>query len=644
MHEFIIELDSLSYYYPRAERPALRNVTLTVRRGEFLGVIGPSGAGKSTLCLALSGLIPQSLGGRFFGSVRIAGLDTVTTPLTQLARLVGLVFEDPELQLLATTVEGEVVFALENLALPLPEMRARVHEALAQVGLSGLERRAPQSLSGGQKQRLAIAVALALRPPVLVLDEPTAQLDPQGAEEVFAALRALHQRGLTIVVASHAAEALAASAQRLALLDEGALVALGTPTELYGYPERVQRHRVRAPQVAQVYAACGWRPAPVCWTEVLARPDRAGHAYASEAAPGIAAVTASMPEQADRAGHASASEAAPGIAAVTASTPEQADRAGHASAPEVAPGIAAVTASMPEQAEALARPGFAWRAPAPQAEPLPAAGPFPPPLLTLDDVSFVYPNGTIALQGVSLQVRRGEFVALLGANGAGKTTLVRLVMGLLRPTQGCVRWEGQATAAWSVSEMARRIGYVAQQPERQLFGLSVEEEIAFALRYRGLAPAEVTARVEEALRRFDLWSVRDRLPLALPRGERARVALAAMLALRPQMLVLDEPTVGQDEAGARAILEVVRSLHAAGMTVVLVTHHVHLLPGYAQRAVVLQQGRVVLDAPLRAVLHAETELRACGLQPPQVVLMARAWGLDALTPEELAALVCGGGA
>ena len=251
----LARLDRVSYQYPRATAPALRNVTLELHAGEFVGLIGPTGAGKTTLCLTLNGIVPQAHGGRFFGRVTVAGLDTVEQPVSELARHVGLVFEDPETQLVTPSVENEVAFALENLGFPRAEIRARLSWALQVTGLTGLEQRPPHTLSGGQKQRLAIAAALALRPALLVLDEPTSQLDPAGAQEVFATIRALNRElGVTVLLVSHAAEELAEHADRIALLAHGELVAVGTPAEIYGDVARLEACALRPPQVTRLAA------------------------------------------------------------------------------------------------------------------------------------------------------------------------------------------------------------------------------------------------------------------------------------------------------------------------------------------------------------------------------------------------------
>ena len=250
----IVVLDKVSYLYPRSDKPALANISLQINRGEFLGLIGPTGAGKTTLCLTLNGIVPQFYGGRFFGRVMLAGLDSLEHPISHLARHVGMVFEDPETQITAVSVENEIAFALENLCMPREEMVKRIPWALEAVRLEGLEKKHPHALSGGQKQRLAIAAALALKPDLLVLDEPTSQLDPAGSQEVFATLRELNRAmGLTVVMASHAAEEMAEHADRIALLNHGELVETGTPDEVYGDVERLLDSGVRAPQVAETF-------------------------------------------------------------------------------------------------------------------------------------------------------------------------------------------------------------------------------------------------------------------------------------------------------------------------------------------------------------------------------------------------------
>lgn len=564
-------LDLVSYFYPSSREPALRDLTLDVRRGEFLGVIGPTGAGKTTFCQLFNGVVPQFHGGRFFGSVRVDGLDTIDHPIRELARRVGMVFQDPETQLLATSVENEIAFALENLAVPRDEMLRRIPEVLDAVRLAGLAHKRPEELSGGQKQRLAIAAALAARPELIVLDEPTSQLDPAGEEEVFAVLRRLNrERGVTVIVASHATEHLATQADRVALLAAGELVVLDTPAAVFGDPELLWKHHVRPPQVSETFH----------------RIHQGG-----------AALRATLP------------------------------------------------ATLEEGLTALETlPPVVDRDPLFEPDPRPTDTSAASPILSARELHHRYPDGTEALRGVSLDLRRGEYAVLLGQNGAGKSTLVRHFLNLLRPQRGEIRLDGVDTARLSVSELASRIGYVAQNPDHQIFNDTVEGEVSFALRHLGYARGEVSARAAESLSALDLLDVRARHPLSLPKGERARVVIAAVLAMQPEVLILDEPTIGQDFRGARRILDLTRSLHARGKTVLVITHHLHLMPGYAQRAVLMGRGVVLHDAPLRETYHQLDLLRQTHLTPPQAVLLAQALGrkvgraLPLLTPAEVAAL------
>ena len=537
-------IQGLGYTYPGGSVPALDGIDLTVDRGEILGIIGATGAGKSTLCLALNGIVPQFFGGTFFGSVRLAGDDTVDTPTSRLAATVGMVFEDPETQITATTVEAEVAFALENLKVPTGEMAARVRAALDATGLSGLELKHPAALSGGQKQRLAIAAALALTPALIVLDEPTSQLDPHGTSEVFMLLRQLaRERGVAVIVASHASEELAEVAQRIVLLADGRIVRDGTPAEVLGDVELLKRHHVRPPDIAQAYVA-----------------------VASEAMPG---------------------ERVP-------VTLQQADEAFRPLRSQLFCHVRAV------------------RQEAPLAVPV---------ALEAEGLSHVYPDGTQALRHVDLRIGRGEFVAIGGRNGCGKSTLVRHFLHLLSASLGTVRVLEADVSALKVSELAGRIGYVAQNAHLQLFCDSVAEEVTFALRMTGRPAVQVQSALTMALTAMKLEDLADRHPMSLSRGDRLRVAIAVVLALGPEILIFDEPTTGQDWQGAMAILEICRELNQAGRTIVLVTHHLYLLPGYAKRMIVMKDGRIALDGPLADVFYAR-ELRAASLAPPQTVSFA----------------------
>ena len=254
MTESAVVLDQVSYIYPGSKRAALRNVSFVAEKGEILGIIGPTGAGKSTLCLAMNGIVPQFMGGRFFGSLKVGGLDTIEHPISTLSKQVGMVFEDPEIQLVTTSVENEIAFVLENLSLPKEEILKKIPEVLSITRLDGLEKKHPHELSGGQKQRLAIAAALAVQPELLVLDEPTSQLDFIGSQDVFSTLRELNRgTGTTILIAGQAAEEMAEFCDRILLLVDGEIAAIGSPEDIYTQIGLLQAHDLRPPQVTSVY-------------------------------------------------------------------------------------------------------------------------------------------------------------------------------------------------------------------------------------------------------------------------------------------------------------------------------------------------------------------------------------------------------
>jgi energy-coupling factor transport system ATP-binding protein len=543
----LVRFDGVSYRYPSADIRALDGINAEIRRGEIVGVIGATGAGKTTLCLAMNGIVPQFFGGEFFGHVTVAGLDAVDVPTSRLARHVGMVFEDPETQITATTVIEEAAFALENLSVPSREMQVRVAGALHAVGLGGLEHKHPANLSGGQKQRLSIASALALSPDLIVLDEPTSQLDPVATAEVFALLRRLNgEKGVTIVVASHASEELAEIAHRIIVLDGGKMVGDGPPEDVFARIDDLRACHIRPPDIAS-----SWK--------VL------------EAAGGASGASR-IPVTLDAARRRMSELTLPVLRPLQdAGTPGAGDR---------------------------------------------------DPVLTAEALTHIYPDGTEALRGIDLKICGGEFVALAGRNGSGKSTLVRHFIGLLSPTSGKVALEADDVAGMSVSDLARRIGYVSQNAHQQIFCDSVAKEIGFAPAMLGHPTDEVARQVRKTLDAMDLSWAADRHPISLSRGDRLRVVIAAVLALEPKILIFDEPTTGQDWSGARAILDMLSALNHAGATVVLITHHLYLLPGRVERLVMLDAGRVAFDGPLRDAFYDRTSMKAAGLEAPQTVRFA----------------------
>lgn len=558
MSDIIACLENVSYQYPRSTEPVLSEINLTIQKGTFFGLIGPTGAGKTTFCCALNGIVPQFYGGRFFGKIEIAGLDTLEHPINVLAKHVGQVFEDPETQLIATSVENEIAFALENLKVPREEIMRRIPRVLEMVRLEGTEKKHPAELSGGQKQRLAIAAALAAQPDLLILDEPTSQLDPVGSNEVFATVSELNKElGMTILMCSHASEEMAEFASQIGLLSNGVLTAVGTPEEIYSDIPLLIENDLRVPQVASTFYSIKQKEIPVKSIPVRLEEGKQ--------------TLSALVEQNN----------------IQLKTPDLKD----------------------ERINLLGQP-----------------------LIEIKDLEHTYPDGTKALHGVSLDIHTGEYLLIIGQNGAGKSTLVKHFLNLLKPTGGIVKINGTDSKKLTVSALAANIGYIAQNPDNQIFNMTVWEEVSFALKNLKFSKSEIEKRTEESLKSMGLYEYKDRHPLSLPKGDRARVVIAAILAMEPDTIIFDEPTTGQDFRGAHYILDISRKLHEMGKTVVVITHHLYLMPDFAERVIVMGKGTILLDAPIRQAYFDTEKLSSTYLTPPQAVLLSIK--LSALTGEE----------
>jgi energy-coupling factor transporter ATP-binding protein EcfA2 len=550
-----IKIDNLKYTYRLSDKPALAGVDLAIKPAEFVVILGPSGAGKSTLCYTFNGLVPKFLRGELTGSVTLFGRSSSDQKVNALSEQVGLVFQDFESQLFSTNVELEVAFAPENFGVERAEIARRVRECLATVGLTGLERREPATLSGGQKQRLAIASVLSLQPSMIVMDEPTTDLDPLGKEGVFAVSRRLRAQGLTMVIAEHETEE-AAVADRVVVLSEGRVVADGTPAEVLIRTRWLEELGVQPLGAAQLTAHLGLPPA---LSVEAATESLAGAGYRVD--PGALASL----ERAD-------------AQRTTAATPE--------------------------------------------------------PVIEVRALQHRYPNGLVALHGADLVINRGEFVAMVGQNGSGKTTLIKHFNGLLMPSAGQVLVNGQPSAGQTVLELGRTVGYVFQNPDHQIFAETVFDEVAFGPRNHGAPPDAVKLHVTEALAAVGLEGREAEDPFSLTKGERQRVAVASILATRPQVIILDEPTTGLDYKEQRNMMDLVRRLNEAGHTVVCVTHTMWVVAEYAHRTVVVKDGRIWMDGPTRQVMAREAELVQASLKPPQLVRISNRLGGTLLTLAE----------
>lgn len=471
----MIELNDVRYTYPHTAQPALNGVSLSLEKGRCILVTGPSGAGKTSLCLAASGILHHEYGGKKEGTVSIDKKNVAEyRSLSDLARNVGVVFDDPEAQMIFTTVEEEILSALEHRGLPASVIEERLAGIIRTAYLDELKDRSPHNLSGGQKQRVALAATLALGNEILILDEPTSELDEHATKRIAGILSDLKAQGKTLLLVEHKYEHFRTMVDTLVVMENGAFTAYGDPGEV------LKDARIRG---------------------------------------------------------------------------------------MILPDFSTVGKVVP-------------------------AGGGAETVIDVRNLSHSY--GTVeALHEISLTIRTGEFIAIVGENGSGKTTLVKHFNRLLSPTSGDVLVNGKNTKDCTITELARHVGLVFQNPDHMFFADSVRDEIAFGLKNLGISTEESV--INAALTEAGLLGSADLYPRWLSRGERQRLAIACVVAMQPGVIVLDEPTTGLDGYEARFVIDVLKKLQDKGHTIIIITHNRDIAEHCADRIIAMENGRIISD-------------------------------------------------
>ena len=539
----LIEVKDLKYRYPGTTELALNGVSFTVEKGEFIGIAGENGAGKSSLSQALLGLIPQFYKGAYGGSVTVCGMDARSTPVSELCRHVGLVFQNPFNQLSGAkdTVYDEVSYGLQNLGFPPEEIRTRVESVLRCFGIWEYRDRNPFDLSGGQLQRVAICSVLAMNPDVLILDEPTSQLDPEGSEEVFHTVDELTKMGITIIMIEQKIEKLAGYCDRVLLMHQGHVVDYDTPRKIFSR-EDLYDLGVNPPAYTRFARA-----------NALAFED------------GTLPVThAEMLELVKASG---------------------ADRA------TLIASLRGMTAGV-------------------RMESAGAAATF-----QVQDLRFSYVKGREVLHGLNLALDHRP-TAIIGQNGAGKTTLVRVLKGLLKPDSGEIRYQSENLETKTVAELASRVGYVFQNPDDQIFKYKVLEEVMFGPLNIGMSQQEAEASAHEALRMVGLDEKADENPYDLELSDRKMVAIASVLAMNTDVIILDEPTIAQSWNGREKIREIIQAQAAQGKLVIAILHDMDFVANSFARVIAMAHGEILADGTPAEVFRNHPVLEKAALAAP----------------------------
>jgi energy-coupling factor transport system ATP-binding protein len=537
----LVEFKNVRYTHWNHQEPTLDGLSLCIQRGTLNVLVGPGGSGKSTICDLISGKIPHLLGGELSGEVWVDGAETRTLEVKDLAHKVGYVFQDPESMFATLTVEDEIAFGPENLRRDAADIRQVVEELLDTTQLRPFRGSLVWNLSGGQVQKLGLAAILAMRPDLILLDEPTSNLDPVATRSVHELVRSLRDGGMTVLLVTRELDDFLACADQLLVLENGCIAAAGSPAQvlLEAGQHMVESLGVWLPETAEIG---------------LALKKRGG-----------------MP-------------------------------------------INTIPITVAEAVQLLNQTGLVKGRLTGRREVQRAA--LGDVLISARDLTYTYAGGVQALKGVSIEVRAGEMLAIVGRNGAGKSTLARLLVGLLKPQGGELALFGKAARQWKIQSLANHIALVFQNPEHQFLTDSVSDEIDYSLLARGIDdPVERKKTIAQTLDQLGLSAVSMIHPFSLSAGMKRRLGVATMLVSQPQVLIVDEPTYGQDKQMTETLMQLMEQIRARGIAVVMITHDMRLVQEYAERVLVMSEGKVHYDGSPAELFHQETTLRAANLRP-----------------------------
>ena len=548
MKKPIIQFENFSFQYQAQTEPTLKNVDLTIYEGEKVLIVGPSGSGKSTLGQCLNGIIPTIYHGEMTGSLLVKGKSVFDSSIYDLSNLVSTVLQDTDGQFIGLSVAEDLAFALENDMVNLPTMREKVHLWAEKLDLLSLLHQRPQDLSGGQKQRVSLAGVLIDESPILLFDEPLANLDPKSGQDTIELIDQIHaEAGTTTIVIEHRLEdVLYRSIDRIVLINDGQILFNGSPDDLL-HTQLLAENGIREPLYLTTLRQLGFQLENSAQLANLAQIDVSAIQFLGEK------VSIQKSQAQDD-------------------------------------------------------------------------------LLELKNVHFAYGEKKV-LQDIDFTISKGEKIAIVGKNGAGKSTLAKALCQFIA-TEGSYTWQGRDIKGDSIKERAERIGYVLQNPNQMISTTMIFDEVALGLKLRGVAEEEIKKRVLTVLKTCGLYEFRHWPISALSFGQKKRVTIASILVLNPEIILLDEPTAGQDQHNYTEIMNFLDELNQKGHTIVMITHDMQLMLDYSERAVVMLDGKILADKTPAEVLTDKTLIHAANLKETSIFYLAEKLNVDPLALTE----------